>query len=243
MVCRAQSAGRWRSPGRICLIHAQAQACWGLTTRSTGLAECAASSVERRWRRAGQLGLVRPHHLRLRCPCSASQRRLRSKERIVAPAAIRSFNRRAGSLAASVLFTVAFLPRFARGVHGLFCQAARRRAIPAPAASASRLADDSRLPVRAHCLGRALGFPPPVLMATFVGPGLLSGERRWRRAGYLESRKWRGLKLGFGAFCIALAGWLTAVFLSPPIGIGLVAVGVLLGFVGIAMHFVAMFSR
>jgi hypothetical protein len=55
-------------------------------------------------------------------------------------------------------------------------------------------------------------------------------------------RKLRGLKVGVVGFCIALLGWLVGVFLSRTAGFAVAVLGIAVGFVGMGIHFMLMFS-
>ena len=50
-----------------------------------------------------------------------------------------------------------------------------------------------------------------------------------------------GMRLSTGGFCVAFAGWLCAVFMSHSFGVVLIALGIGAGFVGMGMHWYAMF--
>ena len=56
-------------------------------------------------------------------------------------------------------------------------------------------------------------------------------------------KKWRGLKIMTVSFLVALSGGVLAFLGLGKIGYWVVVVGVLGGFVGITMHFYAMFSQ
>lgn len=58
----------------------------------------------------------------------------------------------------------------------------------------------------------------------------------------VPERKLLGLKIGVVSFCIALLGWLVGVLVNHSVGFVIVALGIALGFVGMAIHFVRMFS-
>lgn len=58
----------------------------------------------------------------------------------------------------------------------------------------------------------------------------------------IPPRKLLGLKVGVVGFCTALFGWLVAVFINHAAGFALVVAGIVVGFVGMAIHFVLMFS-
>ena len=49
-----------------------------------------------------------------------------------------------------------------------------------------------------------------------------------------------GMRIATCGLCIAFAGWLVAVFVSRPVGIALIAVGIGAGFVGILRHWYIM---
>ena len=67
-------------------------------------------------------------------------------------------------------------------------------------------------------------------------------DGRLRGSFYVEPSKYRGLKIGFVGFCVAMLGWLVAVFIAGAIGYWLVVCGVLVGFIGMIVHVVLMFA-
>jgi hypothetical protein len=67
-------------------------------------------------------------------------------------------------------------------------------------------------------------------------------DGRLRGSSYVEPSKYRGLKIGFVGFCVAVLGWLVAVFIAGTLGFWLVVLGVAIGFVGMIVHFVMMFA-
>jgi hypothetical protein len=67
-------------------------------------------------------------------------------------------------------------------------------------------------------------------------------DGRLRGSFYVEPSKYRGLKIGFVGFCVAMLGWLVAVFIAGAIGYWLVVFGVLVGVIGMIIHVVLMFA-
>lgn len=100
-----------------------------------------------------------------------------------------------------------------------------------------------------HLEGKSLGVQ---LLFAFIG-GVASflvlllvrtirPNSRLRGSFYVERSTSRGLKIGFGGFCVAALGWLVAVFIAGTLGFWLVVLGVAIGFVGIIVHFVIVFT-
>ena len=58
-----------------------------------------------------------------------------------------------------------------------------------------------------------------------------------------SDKKWRGLKLMTVSFLVALGGGILAFIGLGKLGYWVVVAGVLGGFIGMAMHFYAMFSQ
>jgi hypothetical protein len=71
-------------------------------------------------------------------------------------------------------------------------------------------------------------------IATVLRPATVSVEVR------LGRKRLHGLRIGIVGFCIAAAGWLVAVYLSGHVGFYVSAVGVAIGFVGMAVHAITM---
>ena len=56
----------------------------------------------------------------------------------------------------------------------------------------------------------------------------------------IPEKNLRGMKIGVVSFCVALSGWLVAVLVNGKVGFVLVVVGVVAGFIGIAIHLASM---
>lgn len=56
-------------------------------------------------------------------------------------------------------------------------------------------------------------------------------------------RKLLGIRIGVAGVLVALSGWLVGVFLSSTTGYYIVALGVVVGFVGFPIHFYNMFRK
>ena len=67
-------------------------------------------------------------------------------------------------------------------------------------------------------------------------------DGRLRGSFYVEPTRYRGLRIGFGGFCVAMLGWLIAVFISNAVGYWVVVLGFLIGFIGMIVHFVIMLT-
>jgi drug/metabolite transporter (DMT)-like permease len=59
----------------------------------------------------------------------------------------------------------------------------------------------------------------------------------------LTSKQVLALKLLVGGFCVAVLGWLLAVFVQLNAGVAVAALGIGIAFVGMAMHFYLMLTR
>jgi len=67
-------------------------------------------------------------------------------------------------------------------------------------------------------------------------------DGRLRGGFYVNPSRYRGLRIGFGGFCVAMLGWLIGVFASGTVGYWVVALGILIGFIGMIVHFVIMLT-
>jgi len=81
------------------------------------------------------------------------------------------------------------------------------------------------------------------IAAIAVGIGALFNPKTKELESTTPQKKFLGLRIGVIGFCVALAGWLVAVYASHPAGFILVATGVGIGFIGMGIHFVNMFRK
>lgn len=90
-------------------------------------------------------------------------------------------------------------------------------------------------------------------LETTVGGALLAvialsiGHFFRNRISHFESsipaRKLKGLKVGTLGGLIAFSGLLVAIFISYQVGYWIAVLGIVIGFIGMGMHLVAMFSK
>ncbi|NRF67840.1 hypothetical protein HLB44_12675 [Aquincola sp. S2] len=87
---------------------------------------------------------------------------------------------------------------------------------------------------------------PPVVGVTIGILALWIASLTYSRIANLlppvQAQKLIGLKIMLGAFILASLGWLIAVFLHQRSGIVIAGLAVLVGFVGMAIHFLHQFS-
>ena len=74
-----------------------------------------------------------------------------------------------------------------------------------------------------------------LLVGTIIGPGARALENCEPPNTFL------GIKVAMGGFLLAMVGWLTAVYLHGVSGYFIAVAGVLIGFVGLGMHFFLIF--
>ena len=96
-----------------------------------------------------------------------------------------------------------------------------------------------------------VGFSDPVtfsvgggiIAAVVVGIVSLFTPRISKFEKSMPPKKLLGLRIGTCGFMIALCGWLIAVFISRVVGFYFGATGVIIGFIGIGIHWVSMFGK
>jgi hypothetical protein len=90
-------------------------------------------------------------------------------------------------------------------------------------------------------LPAALGGAAVGLIAVLAGYLSRHGIARVEQS--RSPRKWLGLKVGVVAFCVAIFGWLVAVFVAPATGQVISFIGIIGGVVGMAIHWLYMLQK
>ncbi len=82
-----------------------------------------------------------------------------------------------------------------------------------------------------------------IIAAIAVGIGALFDTKTKEVERTTEPRKLLGLRIGVVGGCVAVGGWVVAVYASQPVGFMLATTGIGIGFLGMGIHCVNMFRK